>query len=94
MIEGGDHVFVRHLQLQLPAGAVKAGDAELGDGVFLAVDKGDAPVPQGVDVADQFPHTLNIVRLDGAAVLKDIVDGHHRDAAVHQFQHLGVIEFH
>ena len=57
------------------------------------MDEGDALMALGVDVFHQVPHTLNIVRLDGAAVFKDIVDGYHRDPAVHQFQHLGVRKF-
>ena len=92
MVHALTDIRIRDFQLQRVAGAVETRQTVFGDGGLLAVDKRNAAVALGVDVAHQLLHAPHVVGNHGGAVIEYMVDGHHRELGIDQLQHLRVVK--
>ncbi len=92
MVDALAYPLLRHLDPQLFTGPVEARQTVLCDACALAVDDGDLSVPFRGHIAYQLTHAAQVVRHHADAVIKDMVDGHHRQLGLYKLDHHRVEE--
>ena len=61
---------------------------------LLAVNIGDAPMPQRHGPVHQHPYAVDVVGYDAATIVEGVVDGDAGQVAVHQLRHLRRVKIH